>query len=130
MDIEIHRLVQENRNLNKKSKEYEFDLASMEKNREEQTYNLRLELEERGRKQMESYARELSIRYANQTDNETINRLKNTSNGILKEKKKLQKEVDFLTSELKKEKKTQRGGGVGDAGLQKRVVELEGKIEF
>lgn len=104
-------------------------MANLEKNRDEEKYNLRLELEERGRKQMESYARELSIRYANATDNETITRLKETGNGLMKERKVLEKEVDKLKREVKAARSA-KGKGNGDALLQKKVVELEGKGFF
>lgn len=63
-------------------------------------YQMRLEYEERGRKQMESYARELSIRYANSNDNDTINRLKDSGDGLLKEKKELEKKVKTLEKQL------------------------------
>lgn len=49
---------------------------------------------------MESYARELSIRYANSNDNDTINRLKDSGDGLLKEKKELEKKVKTLEKQL------------------------------
>lgn len=45
---------------------------------------------------MESYARELSIRYANSSNDETISRLKESADGLLKEKKELEKKVKTL----------------------------------
>lgn len=54
-------------------------------------YQLRLQYEERGRKQMESYARELGIRYAHSDTDETIQRLKQNGEGLLQEKKELEK---------------------------------------
>lgn len=59
-------------------------------------------MEERARKQMESYARELSIRYAHSDDNDTLKRLKTYSNELLDENKKLDKEKQTLKVKLQR----------------------------
>ena len=59
-------------------------------------YQLRLQYEERGRKQMESYARELGIRYAHSDTDDTIKRLKESGEGLIQEKKDLERQVKEL----------------------------------
>ena len=51
---------------------------------------------------MASYARELSIVYANAEDNDTIKSLKNAGEGFLKENKELKETVKKLENRLKK----------------------------
>lgn len=75
---------------------------------------------------MESYARELSIRYANASDNETIGRLKDTCNGLLEEKKFIGGKLEKLEKEVKELRKGGQGsGGGGRSG--KEVEELKSK---
>ena len=126
MESETHRLGSDNKRLTRENKDYEFEVARLKKRKEDEIYEIKLELEERGRKNMESYARELSIQYANATDNETIERLKDTSSGILKEKKKLAKEVDKLKEELKQERLKAAGKKIGAESL-KEIEELKSK---
>lgn len=107
--------------MTKENKQYEYDLAHINKNKEDETYALKLDLEERSRKQMESYARELSIRYANASDNETITRLKDTCNGLLEEKKFLTGKLDKAEKEMNNLKKMKT------VGNSKENVELKSK---
>lgn len=65
-------------------------------------YDLRLELEEKARKQMvvsrykESYARELSITYTNIDGDEASKKVKESAEGIIKENKQLRTKVADL----------------------------------
>lgn len=74
---------------------------------------------------MESYARELSIRYANASDNDTVSRLKDTCNGLLEEKKFLNGKLEKMEREMKALKKMKSTGNKG-----KEVEELKSKWEI
>jgi len=80
----------------KKIKALDTELNIIKKVKEDNNYNLKLEMEERARKQMEMYSRELSIKFANAEDSDTIARLKEAGEGLLKEKKVLEGKVAKL----------------------------------
>lgn len=96
LEYELHKIASDNRQSVKINRKYETELSILTKKKDDEMYQMRLEYEERGRKQMESYARELSIRYANSNDNDTIDRLKKSAEGLLGEKKALEKKVKTL----------------------------------
>ena len=99
------------------------------KKKDDEMYQMRLEYEERGRKQMESYARELSIRYANSDDNDTINRLKEAGDGLVKEKKELEKKIKTLEKQVKYSAKvTPASSSKKERALRDQVKTLQGKM--
>ena len=84
----------------KLNKHYETELSILTKNKDDEVYQLKLQYEERGRKQMESYARELGIKYAHSDTDETIQRLKENGEGLIKERRELQNQVKDLQQKL------------------------------
>lgn len=76
---------------------------------------------------MESYARELGIKYAHSDSDETIQRLKQSGEGLIREKKELESQVKELQSKLQSVSKNQ-GSSSGEVDLKVQVKTLQTKV--
>lgn len=83
-----------------KAQAAENQLNGVEARQTEKMYQLRLQLEEKARKQMESYARELSITYSTSDSDEAAKRIKSSAEGVIKENKELKEQVDKLEKQV------------------------------
>lgn len=102
LEKENHQLKKDLREANQKAKEVQSKLDTIDSKNKQAMYDLRLELEEKARKQMvvsrykESYARELSITYTNIDGDEASKKVKESAEGIIKENKQLRTKVADL----------------------------------
>lgn len=102
LEKESHQLKKELREANQKAKDAQHKLDTIDSRNRQAMYDLRLELEDKARKQMvgrghqESYARELSITYTNIDGDEASRKVKESAEGIIKENKQLKAKIaDF-----------------------------------
>lgn len=99
LERENHQLKKDLREANQRAKEVQSKLESIDSRNKQAMYDLRLELEEKARKQMvissnqESYARELSITYTNIDGNDAAKKVKESAEGIMKENKQLKAKI-------------------------------------
>lgn len=119
--------MQEQKQTLRQNKHYETELSILTKNKDDELYQIRLQYEERGRKQMESYARELGIKYAHSDSDETIQRLKQSGEGLIKEKKDLENQVKDLQQKLQQSSKNQ-GSSANEGDLKIQIKALNSKV--